>query len=110
MLSDLKAGKGFKKMKIDEMRELKGKRAFDIVNRYNYQMRVKQITVLDAYKRCSNRKYYSECEILKEKIENCGYDYTVIGFNQMMYSCAYRCGVWLVYHTRDNVYKIKYPA
>lgn len=98
-------------MKIDEMRELKGKRAEMVIR--NYERRIISSgydSLYKVYKSCSVYKTRAERYIHDEMNENGGYEYCILGANCMSFSCAYRCGEWLVYHTRDNVWKIKYPA
>lgn len=98
-------------MKIDEMRELKGKRAEMVIRNYNRNLyNSRYYSVNNVYKTCSNSKMQAEFNIWYEMNENVGYNYCILGANCMTFSCAYRCGKWLVYHTRDNVRKIKYPA
>ena len=98
-------------MRIDEMRELRGNRAEMVIKNYRFYMsECGYYTVNDVYKSCSIQKQYAERNIIREMIENNGYSYCIVGVNVSTFSCAYRCGEWLVYHTRDNVYKIKYPA
>lgn len=98
-------------MKIDEMRELRGKRAEMVIR--NYERRLISSgydSVYKVYKSCSVYKTRAEYFIINEMHENGGYEYCILGANTCTFSCAYHCGDWLVYHTRDNVYKIKYPA
>ncbi len=98
-------------MKVDEMRELRGKRAEMVIR--NYERRIINggyDSLFKVYKSCSVFKTRAENFILNEMHDNGGYEYCILGSNCMSFSCAYRCGEWLVYHTRDNEWKIKYPA
>lgn len=98
-------------MKIDEMRELKGKRAEMVIRNYNRRIIIGDYeSLFKVYKSCSVLKTRAEYFIINEMHDNDGYGYCILGANTCTFSCAYRCGDWLVYHTRDNVYKIKYPA
>ena len=98
-------------MKIDEMKELRGKRAGGVIHNYNQKFdNIGCLSVNNFYKSCSVSKTRAEYFILNEMHENGGYGYCILGGNTCTFSCAYRCGEWLVYHTRDNVWKIKYPA
>lgn len=98
-------------MFIDEMRKLKGKRAEMVI--HNYRNNINSMfysSVTSFYKSCSYLKKHAERYILNEMSVNNGYGYCILGGNSMIFSCAYRCGDWLVYHTHVNVWKIKYPA
>lgn len=98
-------------MKIDEMKELKGKRAEMVIRNYNQKFdNSGYLSVTSFYKSCSVLKTRAEYFILDEMSDNGGDGYCILGANTCTFSCAYRCGEWLVYHTRDNVWKIKYPA
>ena len=98
-------------MKIDEMRELRGKRAEMVIRTYERRLiNGGYDSLFKVYKSCSVYKTRAEYFIINEMHENGGYEYCILGANCMSFSCAYRCGEWLVYHTRDNVWKIKYPA
>lgn len=98
-------------MKIDEMRELRGKRAEMVIRNYKRNTNsTLYSSVTSFYKSCSDLKRRAERYILYEMSDNGGYGYCILGANCMFFSCAYRCGDWLVYHTRDYEYKIKYPA
>ncbi len=110
-LSDHKAGKGNIKMKVDEMRELRGKRAEMVIRTYERRLiNGGYDSLFKVYKSCSDLKRRAERYILYEMSDNGGYEYCILGANTCTFSCAYRCGEWLIYHTRDNVRKIKYPA
>lgn len=97
-------------MKIDEMRELRGKRAEQVIRTYECNVIGGYESLFKVYKNHSMQKEYAEHNIISEMHNNGGYEYCILGANCMTFSCAYRCGGWLVYHTRDNVRKIKYPA
>lgn len=98
-------------MKIDEIKELRGKRAEMAIRNYNRNIdNIRYSAVTIFYKSCSDLKRRAERNILYEMSDNGGYGYCILGGNSMTFSCAYRCGEWLVYHTYANVYKIKYPA
>lgn len=98
-------------MKIDEMKELRGKRAEMVIRNYNRRVIFGDYeSLFKVYKSCSMEKQRAERDIISEMHENGGYGYCILGANCMSFSCAYRCGEWLIYHTRDNVRKIKYPA
>lgn len=98
-------------MKIDEMKELRGKRAEMVIRNYNRNFDNSGcLSVNNFYKSCSELKRRAERYILYEMSDNGGYGYCILGASTMSFSCAYRCGDWLIYHTRDNVRKIKYPA
>lgn len=98
-------------MKICEMTELIGKCADLVIRNYNRRVISGDYgSLFKVYKSHSMQKEYAERNIISEMHENGGYGYCIVGANIMTFSCAYRCGEWLVYHTRDKVYKIKYPA
>lgn len=98
-------------MKIDEIKELKGKRAEMVIRNYNHNIiNSGYESLFEVYKSCSMEKQRAERNIISEMHENGGYGYCILIANTYIFSCAYRCGDWLIYHTRDNVRKIKYPA
>lgn len=98
-------------MKIDEMRELRGKRAEMVIHTYERRLiNGGYEWLFKVYKNHSMQKEYAERNIISEMHENGGYEYCILSANTFTFTCAYRCGEWLVYHTRDYVWKIKYPA
>lgn len=98
-------------MKVEQIKELRGKRAEMVIRNYNHNIiNSGYESLFEVYKSCSMEKQRAERNILSEMHENGGCGYCILGANYMSFSCAYRCGDWLVYHTRDNEWKIKYPA
>lgn len=91
-------------MKIDEMKELRGKRAEMVIRNYNQNFdNIGYLSVTSFYKSCSVLKTRAEYFIHNEMHENGGYGYCILGGNCMSFSCVYHCGDWLVYHTRKGV-------
>lgn len=45
--------------------------------------------ILDCYNAPSSAKYVAEGRILRDMVERNGYGYAIIGYNCMMFSCAY---------------------
>lgn len=78
-------------MKIDEMKELKGKRAEMVIRNYNQKFdNYRYLSVKCFYKSCSVLKTRAEYFILDEMNDNGGYGYCILCGNCMAFSCEWR--------------------
>lgn len=61
----------------------------------------------DLYERPSCAKIEADRKIRHEMIDAGGYGYRIIGGNSSTFSCAYKVGTTLIYHTAYNKYIIE---